>query len=460
MKCLLFAILLCLSFFSFAQADKYVKINQIIIQGNNRTNERLILRELCFNSGDSIEERKIFSRIATCENQLFNTGLFLNVEIILFNWQKGFVDAEVTVKERWYLFPFPILELADRNFNVWWEEMGRDLNRIDYGIRLRHFNLTGNGDELKVVLQSGFTRKYELFYTTPFLNKMQSLRIQPFIHFSKNKQIAYKTFSNKLLFYEHPDFVRERFYTGTSFLYRRKNNFQQIFTVEFNQNIIDDTIASLNDKYFLENKLHQRFLEVSYTWEADFRDIRYYPLKGYYLAIEANKKGLGIFDDINMLSFTATAKKYMAFGEDIFLATEISGKTSAPTTQPYYNQEALGYQTNLVRGYELYVIDGQHYGLFKASLKYQLLSRNNILLMKKLSKFGKIPLGLYPKLFLDMGYVKDQFYFVNNSLNNKFLIGGGAGLDIVSYYDLVFRIEFTVNKLLEKGVFLHFMIDI
>ena len=44
----------------------------------------------------------------------------------------------------------------------------------------------------------------------------------------------------------------------------------------------------------------------------------------------------------------------------------------------------------------------------------------------------------------------------NNNLTNSLLIGRGISLDYVTYYDKLLRIEFSVNHLGEKGVFLHF----
>ena len=44
----------------------------------------------------------------------------------------------------------------------------------------------------------------------------------------------------------------------------------------------------------------------------------------------------------------------------------------------------------------------------------------------------------------------------DNNLSNSLLWGNGISLDYVTYYDKLLRIEFSVNHLGEKGVFLHF----
>ena len=39
---------------------------------------------------------------------------------------------------------------------------------------------------------------------------------------------------------------------------------------------------------------------------------------------------------------------------------------------------------------------------------------------------------------------------------NQYLYSGGIGFDLVTYYDRVFRLEFSINKFGETGIFIHF----
>jgi len=43
----------------------------------------------------------------------------------------------------------------------------------------------------------------------------------------------------------------------------------------------------------------------------------------------------------------------------------------------------------------------------------------------------------------------------NNLFNNKLMYTWGAGFDVVSIYDLVFRFEYSFNQLGENGLYLH-----
>jgi len=55
-----------------------------------------------------------------------------------------------------------------------------------------------------------------------------------------------------------------------------------------------------------------------------------------------------------------------------------------------------------------------------------------------------------------MGYIYDPPNKTSNPLQSKLLWGNGISLDYVTYYDKLLRIEYSVNHLGEKGVFLHF----
>lgn len=57
-----------------------------------------------------------------------------------------------------------------------------------------------------------------------------------------------------------------------------------------------------------------------------------------------------------------------------------------------------------------------------------------------------------------MGYSYNK-NFPQNSLVNRMLYTAGAGIDIVTLYDVVFRFEYSCNQLGQKGLFLHFKND-
>ncbi len=66
-----------------------------------------------------------------------------------------------------------------------------------------------------------------------------------------------------------------------------------------------------------------------------------------------------------------------------------------------------------------------------------------------------MPVQIYFSVNYDVGYANDPFYAVNNSFTNSWLNGGGLGLNVLLYNTLQIQIEYSVNHLGQKGVFLH-----
>ncbi len=73
-----------------------------------------------------------------------------------------------------------------------------------------------------------------------------------------------------------------------------------------------------------------------------------------------------------------------------------------------------------------------------------------------LESFRTLYLAVYLNAFADVGCVWDDRYGAVNPLSNTWQQGYGLGLDIVSSYDQVLRLEYTINGLSETGFYLHF----
>ncbi len=442
------------------EEQECVVVDEIKVEGNKKTRRSIIIRELDFRVGDTLCLPVLVHRFKNNENQLLNSGLFNSVDIEIHRWTGNRVMVNVKVKERWYTFPVPVFALADRNFNVWWVEYDHNFSRTVYGIKFYQENLRGRNEELKVTGLLGFEQRFELRYKIPFIDDPLEKGVQFLLHYSRNKEIPYNTRSDKLRYYKNPDdFLRRSFFSKVTFTQRKAIHNKHYFGLSYHKNRIADTIADLNERYFLQGRQRQQYFKVNFKWERDYRNFKPYPTTGSYLEIQMGKIGLGIFDDVNLYNVVGKYSNYWRLSERNFAAARIQGKFSFPTSQPYFNQQGLGYEKNMVRGYEYYVIDGQQYGLFKSSYKFQLfdLQLKNLSFVP-LKQFKTLPLGLYLKIYGDFGYVRDDFYhkYNNSRLANRFLAGGGAGLDLVTFYDIVLRLEYTFNRLQEHGFFLHF----
>jgi hypothetical protein len=114
----------------------------------------------------------------------------------------------------------------------------------------------------------------------------------------------------------------------------------------------------------------------------------------------------------------------------------------------------FGYRDFYLRGLEKYVIDGVAGILGRQTLRKELL-RFNVPTFITSSTHDRIPFTIYAKAFTDMGYSHNKM-FPENSLVNKMLYTTGFGIDVVTFYDFVFRFDYSFNQLGQNGLFLHF----
>jgi len=123
-----------------------------------------------------------------------------------------------------------------------------------------------------------------------------------------------------------------------------------------------------------------------------------------------------------------------------------------PQNQPYYFTGGLGTQTDYVRGYEYYVTNGYNYGLLRLDLKREIFNNTYSIPVRY---FTALPLRIYPKIFADAGYIESPTPG-NSFLSNRLQCSIGAGIDVVTFYDMKIRFEFAYNRLGQNGLYLHF----
>ena len=459
---LIFFFLFFFSQFIFAQ-NEYVIIDDILIEGNKKTKKRTILRELNFNVGDTIPTTELLPRLERSEQLVLNTGLFTKAKINVKNWDTNTnrISVSIELREMWYIYPNLIFELADRNFNVWWEEMGRSFQRVDYGMRFTHINLTGRRDLLKATVQFGYTKKFELSYNRPMIGKSKNLGGFADIHYSNRKEIAYITEDSKLLFKKQvgDPILLQRFRVGAGVSYRQGLNNYHTGKILFSDNSIGDTISEvLNPDYFLDNRSRQRHFTLQYNFTHDTRDVKAYPQSGNIYSVLLQKDGFGIFDDVNSFSTTASYAHYFPLTKKLSFGAKLKGRYNFNRQeQPYTHVSALGYLPNYLRGYELYVIDGMDYFYAKTHFQFRIFKKEfNWGKYMLIPQFRLMPVKVYLALNNDFGYANAPFNGMNSTLSNEWLWGRGVGLDFVVFQDKVWQFEYSFNNLGEHGFFLHF----
>jgi hypothetical protein len=151
---IVFGVVFLLSHFNFfAQVDilpvldssSVIIINSVSIQGNNKTKEYIILREITFKEGDTMLFSIFEQELDRSQKNIFNTALFVisKINAIQSPNEKNRYNIIIELKERFFIIPEPVFELYDRNYKEWRRIYDSDWERIKYGVRLKHFNASG-----------------------------------------------------------------------------------------------------------------------------------------------------------------------------------------------------------------------------------------------------------------------------------------------------------------------------
>lgn len=439
---------------------RFLQVNRVFIVGNKITRDQIILRELTLKPGDIIYSLDLQSVLDLDKKKLFNLRLFNTVEIRTLELETDKIDLLIDLNERWYTFPAPIFELSDRNFNEWWQTYNHDFSRVNYGLRLYQFNMRGRNETLRLTAQFGYVRRFELMYRFPYIDKKQKQGLAINFDFSELKNMAYQTVDHKLNYTDtlnlDPGILRTT--KGASVVYTYRPSFYEshALTLAYRNVSIADTVATFNDNYLGNGRLNQQYTTLSYQFVSEHRDYIAYPLKGYQVSCLITKSGLTPHEDLNKFDITASASIHRDMKKGFYLSNNFVTYWSAPQDLPYSNFGALGYRRQVVRGYEIYVIEGPYYVLNKTTFKKRIFSRTYNWGSMPISQFRHIPLSIYVKTYADFAYVNNYpNYEISNQLTNKLLSGAGAGIDIVASYDLVVRLEYSFNGEGNKGFFLN-----
>ncbi|MCR6719355.1 MAG: hypothetical protein NVV59_03475 [Chitinophagaceae bacterium] len=436
-----------------APDDRLFVVRNIVVEGNKRTKESIILRELFFKSGDAMLLQDLVRRFEGSRQQLMNTALFHEVVVALKSFSGYDVDVIIIVKERWYIWPVPYFKPVDRNLNQWLVEQNASLKRVNYGLKMIHNNTTGHNDKLRIWLIYGYTRQLTMSYDRPYIDKKMRWGLNMFVTAGKNREINYNTIDDKQAFLKQDDRYLRKFMGATTELYYRpKIRTKHRFGFGYSREDIADTVVALNPHYFTDQRKRVEYPEFYYGMTYYNLDYIPYPTRGHAAEIMLTKKGFS--KAMNLWQLSVKASGNWPMGRKSFVSLNGFGTVKLPFSQPFYNRKLLGYSDVFMQGYEYYVIDGMAGGYIKAALGRKIFDFNvGIPGTRKLAP-RRIPFNIYTRLYGNAGYIYNK-YPGENFLSNRMLYSAGIGLDIVTIYDFTFKFEWSFNQLGQNGIFLH-----
>jgi outer membrane protein assembly factor BamA len=194
-------------------------------------------------------------------------------------------------------------------------------------------------------------------------------------------------------------------------------------------------------------------VKLYYAYTLDKRDSTAYPLNGSLLTARVDQSGLGIIGDVKKFTISALYYRYFNLGKNFYLTGNVGGRLSTPVKQSYIQYNAMGLGRFSLRGYELYVIEGPKFIQNQWTVRKLLFkTEQNLRSILSARQFSSFHMAIYLKTYFDIGYVEGYpDRFLNERLTDTWIYSYGAGIDIVTIYDLVLRFEYSFNREGESG---------
>ncbi len=445
------------------QTGDSVQIRTLEISGNVRTKTAIVLREIPINIGQFLLKNDIPSIVEQCKTNLIKTSLFNFVDIDWNIVDSNQVDFKIKVQERWYYIPRARIKTLEENINAWAERM--DFNHLSATLSVTDENFRGYNEKLTVSGSIGFNRAVGIEYLKPSFVITKNLGIGMLLKWNSNREAAIGLFDYK------PEYLRitneplvTKYQGEIMFYYRPQINIDELLSVGFIRTNYHDLLSETNRTWYPNKSTN--LIRLYSKFKIDLRNHKSYPTNGSYndLIIEKIVDAKPSTQRIDYTLVELNSRWYKRFANKIFGS---AGITFATTSNNFVHPYGLGIgQSGLeVRSFEQYIIPVNAAAIGRLSLKYQLMERTKQhLKITGNPKFDLLHYALYATIFSDgawVNYQRNANYEEKLHLKTNLLSSAGIGIDFTSYYDLVVRLEYSYNFVLEKTfLFLHFKASI
>lgn len=433
------------------------EVKEILISGNSQTKTKIILSELPFSVGCLVTSASIQSLAERAQQNLLNTTLFNFVFVEYTFPNDGDVIFEIRVEERWYVWVFPIFEQEGRNFSDFLRL--NDGSFFNYGLYFKHDNLRGRNETLKIRMVTGYKNQMVLDYENPGLNNRSGWGLN--LGWLVYDQMPYTTIDDKQVFLKlMGEKIMRQTRVQLSYFYRHNLDHRHRLSAAYLVDRVADTLLAINPNYLPFGKSRNQLIELTYKYQYDTRDSRIYPLEGSLYEVSVIRKGIGIVSDYEgFFQGKIISSWHAPLANRFFASSKVTLAGIGRREVPYIFRTGLGYEEYL-NGYEYRVIDGSSYGAVQNKVIFELVPRKEKSLnFIPIKQFARFHYAFYLKFNFDAGYVVNETKSTQNELANSLLLGYGLGVDLVTFYDKVLSLNYSLNNFGGHGFFFHFNLN-
>ncbi|MFT5513200.1 MAG: outer membrane protein assembly factor BamA [Bacteroidia bacterium] len=434
--------------FSSIQSDTLIVAEINVTTKNTKTKPSVIMRELTFAKGDLMSLFELVEyEIPQSINNIKNLNLFnhITIEPVVINET---IVVNIEVIEKWYLWPIPYVEFADRNINQW-STFDFDPYRTNFGLYVFKYNLFGLNHTLKATIGTGYTDILGFEYAAPYIGNDKKFGFTIDVRNKSNNEIRFGVSDDKEQFFRSKNTAMFTEFSGvTELTYRPGLYTRHGLSVNHNQIHIADTVVTdnLNPEFLFNNLSNQQLTTFAYHISYDNRNNKLFPLIGIYADVGA--------------SITLGDAQYASVGFDLnfyrplpvnrmYSALSYKYQDALNSELPYVLNKAVGVKNN-VRGYEKYMFLGDQFAILRAELRYLIIPERDITLRyMPVKQYKTMPIETYISAFYD------QAQIINDGFQRD-IYGFGVGINTLLYYDKVFRFEYSWNHWNRSGLKIHF----
>ncbi len=398
----------------FAFPDSVFRLNEVRISGNEETKEFVILREMTMRRDSLITHEAV----AYDRNRIYSLGLFNKVEIEVEPISGELANLNINVHERWYIYPYPIFGLRDR-----------DWSKIYYGLGLAHINFRGRNEKVSASFALGYDPWIALSYRNPFLEESGT-------HFLEGRFVYNKVRNKSLeLQQQYGEFDEQHFLFSSTV--GKRFGIQHTVWVNLGYRIIDIPVDTIS----VTKTGTDKFLQGTAGYSYDTRDLHEYPAYGTFAAISITKFGIPSAT-IDFSHFNFDFRRYIPFSSDIILTGRLFGVLTAGNQQPVYEHVYFGYGER-IRGHFREVFEGDNLFGVSSELHYTLLQPKYLKVDFLPKEFSLWRFGVTAAAFADAGTV---WYREQRAIPSTLPSGYGFGLHFLLPYSFVVRTEVAWNE--------------
>jgi outer membrane protein assembly factor BamA len=403
---------------TYADTTSLGIIDTVIVTGNKKTIDYVILDEMSLKRGSTVNR----AAIEYDRKRIYSLGLFTSVDI-LFDPAAREKYLLVDVRERWYLIPLPIFGFRDG-----------DPKKPYYGAGLIDNNFRGKNQRVSISAIFGYDPSFSFSFTDPLISRDDALFLGTSVSTAsvRNRSLIERMLTG--------DFDERHVDLGGT-LGKRLNLFETVY-------------AQMGSHYVKVSQYRQGrtaapdgtdlFIYLSVGFMHDTRDLHEYAMTGSMVSLMVTKNGLGE-GAVDFSRFSVDGRTYVPLMQNLSIAGRIHGSFVSGTNIPTYSRSYFG-TSERIRGDYQTITEGENLAGSSLELRWILFGPKTFLftMLPFPPEFAVWRFGVALAVFTDNGAT----WFRHDRVTpDTFQSGYGAGLHFLLPYSYVLRTEYAWNRM-------------